>query len=108
MRVPRPARPMILASTALLWGALLLAPTQDLQASSELFVRPAPAPAATGEVQAAIRVRIAPGWHLYHSDLGQPDAVGKPTKVSFTSGGEWSAVHFPDPHRVEQPGLGEG
>jgi thiol:disulfide interchange protein len=99
---------MILASTALLWSAMLLAPAQDLQASAELFVRPAPSPAASGEVRAAIRVSIAPGWHLYHFDLGQPDAVGKPTKLSFTSGGEWSEVRFPAPRRIEQPGLGEG
>lgn len=95
---------MILASTALLWGALLLAPPQDNKARAELFVRPAPA--AAGELRAAIRVRVEPGWHLYHTELGQPDSVGKPTKVSFQSG-SWSEVRFPEPKRSEQPGLGE-
>jgi suppressor for copper-sensitivity B len=98
---------MTFTTTALLWGALLLAPPQDNKARAELYVRPAPAPAAAGELRAAIRVSIEPGWHLYHTELGQPDSVGKPTKVSFPSG-TWSDVRFPEPQRGEQVGLGEG
>jgi len=99
---------MYLSTTLLLWGAALLAPAQDSHARAELFVRPAPAAATPGEVRAAIRVRIDPGWHLYHSQLGQPDSVGKPTRVSFEGvPGEWSEVRFPQPKRSEQPGLGE-
>ncbi len=93
----------------LLVSPALLAPVQDSRARAELFVRPAPAPAEAGEVRAAVRIRIEPGWHLYHDDLGQPDAVGKPTAVEFEgAGASWSKTRFPDPIRIDQPGLGEG
>lgn len=85
--------------------ALLGVPAQDSRASAELFARPL----ADGRLQAAIRVRIEPGWHLYHDELGQPDSVGKPTQVTFPDEGVLEAqVRFPDPHRLEQPGIGEG
>ena len=93
---------MQLLLTSLLAAAPLVAPVQDSKARAELFVRPADAVGT--EVQAAIRIRIDPGWHLYHDDLGPEDAVGKPTRVSFEGAdGEWSAVRFPEPHVYDQP-----
>jgi DsbC/DsbD-like thiol-disulfide interchange protein/cytochrome c biogenesis protein CcdA len=80
---------------------------QDLKARAELFVRPAEGEGASPrEVRAAIRVHIEPGWHLYHDDLGPPDAVGMPTTLRFESG-EWSKPRFPAPLRLDQPGVGE-
>lgn len=60
-----------------------------------------------GEVRVAIEIRIEDGWHLYHEDLGNPDAIGKPTRIELTGEGvEWSALVFPEPMKVDQPGLG--
>ena len=62
-----------------------------------------------GEIRAVIRVRIEPRWHLYHSELGHPKAVGKPTVVTLDGEGvEWSEVVFPKPHKSVQEGLGDG
>jgi thiol:disulfide interchange protein len=59
------------------------------------------------EVRALIRVELEPGWHLYHKELGPPDAVGKKTVVTFGGTGiEWGETVFPQPKRLEQPGLG--
>ena len=85
--------------------ALLGAPAQDSRASAELAVRPLEG----AWHRAAIRVRIETGWHLYHDVLGQPDSVGKATVVTFPGEGVLEAqVRFPDPLRIEQPGIGEG
>jgi hypothetical protein len=70
-----------------------------------LWVRP-----EDGELRAAIRVVMAPHWHLYHgptkADMGL-DATGKPTTVEFSSDGltgaiEWGPVVYPKPERVQQ------
>lgn len=76
----------------------------DAQAEARLFVRE-----HQGEVRAALELELEPGWHLYHNELGHPEAVGKPTKV--TLGGEgirWSALRYPEPHRLDQSVFGEG
>jgi cytochrome c biogenesis protein CcdA/DsbC/DsbD-like thiol-disulfide interchange protein/thiol-disulfide isomerase/thioredoxin len=89
-------------------GAAALAPAfgrgAGLQkAHARLFAR-----AADGRVRAALEIRIDEGWHLYHDELGPPDAVGKPTRARLEGGGiRWSALRFPAPERLEQPGLGE-
>lgn len=86
--------------------ALVAAPVQESRAAAELFVRPVE---GTQQAMAAFRVRIDPGWHLYHDELGQPDSVGKPTVVTFPEESVSGArVRFPEPHRFEQPGIGEG
>jgi thiol:disulfide interchange protein DsbD len=55
------------------------------------------------EVRAAIEIKIARGWHLYHEELGHPDAVGKPTKITLTGTGvTWSPMRFPEPHKTPQ------
>ncbi len=59
-------------------------------------------------LRAAIQLKVDIGWHIYHSELGPPDAIGKPTVV--TPGGEgieWGEVRFPEPFRHEQPGFGD-
>jgi thiol:disulfide interchange protein DsbD len=69
------------------------------RARAELFAR------RDGElVRVAIRVAIDRGWHLYHSELGDPNAIGLPTEVELAGEGvAWSAVRFPEPHALPQP-----
>jgi cytochrome c biogenesis protein CcdA/DsbC/DsbD-like thiol-disulfide interchange protein len=57
-------------------------------------------------VRAAIEIRIDRGWHLYHEELGHPDAIGKPLSVKLTGAGiEWSEVRFPEPDKTDQPAF---
>ncbi|MCK6445875.1 MAG: thioredoxin family protein [Planctomycetes bacterium] len=73
------------------------------RASAKLYLRQHDA-----DVRAAIEVTVQPTYHLYHDELGPPDAVGKPTVVGFDGEGiEWSDTRFPKPHRLEQPGVGD-
>jgi len=59
-------------------------------------------------VQIAVTVRIASGWHLYHDELGHPDAVGLPTVVTFTGDGvSFSKARFPEPHEYDQSDISE-
>lgn len=82
--------------------SLAASPRAQGEAQAELFAR-----RDGNDVRAVVRVAITPGWHLYHTELGPPDAVGKPTTARFTGEGfEWSEVRFPAPIRLEQPGLG--
>jgi thiol:disulfide interchange protein len=66
--------------------------------------------AADGDrVLAAITFEVAQGWHLYHDDLGAPDAVGVATSIALSVPGvEFGPLRFPEPERLEQPGLGDG
>jgi thiol:disulfide interchange protein len=60
------------------------------------------------ELRLAVEVRIDAGWHLYHVELGPKDAVGKPLKIEFEAPGvEFDLPWLPEPHRFEQPGLGD-
>src|SRR5262245_61070673 len=67
-------------------------------ASAKLYLRE-----QQGDVRAAIAIEIDPEWHLYHDVLGPEDAIGRPTRVTF-SGADiaWSAVRFPEPKRLPQ------
>lgn len=60
-------------------------------------------------VVAAIAIEIDEGWHLYHDELGKVGGnqpVGLPTKVSLAAEGvTWGRVRFPEPLRLDQPGL---
>ncbi len=86
----------------------LLVPHTDAQglmkASGSLYTR------VEGEsLQLTLQIRIEPGFHLYHHDLGAPDSVGKPLKVELESDDvEFGPLWWPEPHRFEQPGLGDG
>ncbi len=61
------------------------------------------------ELQISLQIRIDPGFHLYHHELGAPDSVGKPLTVELTGEGvEFDKLWWPEPHRYEQKGLGKG
>lgn len=54
-------------------------------------------------VRAAIPIEIDGAWHIYHQELGHPQAIGQPTQVTFLGEGiEWGPVRFPEPVRLDQ------
>jgi DsbC/DsbD-like thiol-disulfide interchange protein len=58
---------------------------------------------ADGVVRVAIAIELEGAWHIYHSELGHPKAVGQPTVVTFQGEGiTWSPVRFPEPVRLDQ------
>lgn len=93
----------------LLWLTLLtlLAPSswgQMMKASGSVYSR-----VEGSELQVALQIRIEPSFHLYHHELGASDSVGKPLKVEFESDDvEFDELWWPEPHRYEQKGLGDG
>jgi thiol:disulfide interchange protein len=105
---PRTARPSRLLTTALASAGLLL--LLGTPAAAQSHARASMAHRVEGEdVRAAIQIAIDPHWHLYHDDLGWPDAVGMPTTVELSGEGvEWGAVQFPEPDVLPQPGIGAG
>ncbi|MCY3001611.1 MAG: protein-disulfide reductase DsbD family protein [Planctomycetota bacterium] len=93
---------------ACLWLLALFAPAaaaspaqfgaQAPKAKLELFTR-----AEAGEVRAVVRIKITANWHLYHTDLGSPDAVGRPSVLTLAGEGiEWGAARWPAPGHEEQ------
>jgi DsbC/DsbD-like thiol-disulfide interchange protein/cytochrome c biogenesis protein CcdA/thiol-disulfide isomerase/thioredoxin len=65
-----------------------------------LLERSAVAPG--GEVRLALKIRITDGWVLYHDDLGDPNAIEKPTVVTLEAPGvTFSRARFPKPVRKE-------
>ena len=94
MRLPTFLAPLV-------WALLAFSAFGQQEAQSTLYVR------RDGDaVHAAIEVKIARDWHLYHGptreDMGPPEAIGKPTTVTF-DGAEvtWQPVTFPEPEKVE-------
>ena len=62
-----------------------------------------------GTIRAAIQLEIDDGWHLYHTELGHPEAVGQPTSVTLSGEGiTWGEVVWPEPHRFSQEEFGPG
>ena len=58
-------------------------------------------------VHAVVELRVDEGWHVYHQDLGPPDAIGQVTEVELSGGGlTFGEVEFPEPERHEMPELG--
>ncbi len=58
-------------------------------------------------VHAVVELRVQTGWHIYHSELGPPDAIGRPTLVELSGGGlSFGDVEFPEPERHDEPALG--
>ena len=85
----------ILFLLALLLGATLTAAQNPVQA--QLYTR------AEGDLlRAALVIEVEPSYHIYHSELGDPKAIGKPTKLAFEGSASWSAVRFPAPVPHEQ------
>lgn len=95
-------RRTVLVLLAVLSAAPALA-ADNAKVAAHLYSR-----STDGTIKAALVLQIADGWHLYHTELGPPDAIGKPTVITMTAAGaEWSAPVFPAPKRLEQPGLGD-
>lgn len=99
----------LLALVALVcaWCAPGFAPTAQAQGFGNFFVQNAAGEFYTreddGQVQALIRIEVDPTWHLYHTELGHPEAIAKPTIVTFSAPGvTWSEPVFPKPHLYEQ------
>jgi thiol:disulfide interchange protein len=58
-------------------------------------------------VHAVVELRVDLGWHIYDPDLGNPEAIGKPTLIELSGGGlSFGELVFPEPERHEQVGLG--
>lgn len=76
---------------------------KDNPASAKLYARE-----EGGRLRVVLKVDIASGWHLYHNELGNPDAIGKPTTVRLGDDGVevWSDLRFSEPEKLEQAGLG--
>ncbi|HIG12196.1 MAG: cytochrome c biogenesis protein CcdA [bacterium] len=73
------------------------------KASASLYTRP-----AGDRIELSLQIRIEPSFHLYHKELGAPDSVGLPLAVTLMGEGiEFDELYWPEPHRYEQPGLGE-
>lgn len=71
-------------------------------ASAQLYSR-----VEGAHVQVVLRIAIDDGWHLYHDDLGNPDAIGLPTKVGLSAENvTFGRARFPTPDRLDQEGLG--
>jgi hypothetical protein len=99
----------LLALVALIcaWCAPGFAPAAQAQGFGNFFVQNATGEFYTreddGQVQALIRIQVDPTWHLYHTELGHPEAIAKPTVVTFSAPGvTWSEPVFPEPHLYEQ------
>lgn len=70
----------------------------DAHAKVSLFAR-----MVDGEARAVLRVELDPEWHLYHENLGKPDAAGLPTTIELAAPGvEWEKPIWPTPHEVAQ------
>ena len=95
---------ILLSLSALLAGAAPAFSAPQSKASGELFTRE-----VDGHLQFAIDIEIDRGFHLYHHELGAPDSVGKPLSVDLGGDGfEFEELVWPEPHRYEQPGIGDG
>ncbi len=70
------------------------ASAQNNEAKASLYTR------VEGErASAALVLRITPGWYLYHTELGHPDAIGTALKLDLSSEGiEWGEFVLPEPH----------
>jgi cytochrome c biogenesis protein CcdA len=87
-------RPLF-ALLALSLSPLVSAPAaaQDNEAKASLYTR-----IEGDRASAALILRVTPGWYVYHTDLGHPDAIGTPLQLELTSEGiEWGELVWPEP-----------
>jgi thiol:disulfide interchange protein len=84
------------------WAGVPLAASPQSSVKGELFAREV----GGGWTRVAVRISVPSGFHVYHEDLGPPDAVGKPTTLKFEGLEDVSKPFFPKPIRHEQPGAG--
>ncbi len=81
------------------------ASAQGNQARATLYTR-----SSGDDVYAAVVIRISADWYLYHTDLGDPDAIGTPLSLRFGDDGSgWSDPVLPQPkvEEVDDPYLGK-
>lgn len=92
-----------LLSLVLLLAAAAPAAAQPWQhASAQLYTR-----AEGNSLRAVVVIEIEPGWHLYHTELGPPDAIGMPTTANWTPAElAMGPLRLPTPERGVQAGLG--
>ena len=87
-----------------LWLAPLVS-AQQFKASAELHARQ-----VGGQVQAAVQIEVDSGWYLYHTELGDKNAIGMPLEFVW-SGPEldWSEAILPDPSvgKVDDEWIGK-
>lgn len=51
-------------------------------------------------VEVAIQIKVSPTWHLFHTELGAPDAIGQVTSIELASiDAEFGELRFPKPHK---------
>ena len=84
-----------LALLALSLGILVAAPAvaQNNEARASLYTR-----VEGDRASAALILRVTPGWYIYHTDLGHPDAIGTPLALELASEGiEWGEFVWPEP-----------
>ena len=100
----RPRLAPLLALVAVVVGLVAPAAAQGKKVDASLHTR-----VVEGRIQLALVLDIAASWHLYHHELGDPNAAGKPTVIELDAPGvSWSAFTWPEPERAVQVGLGMG
>ena len=83
-------------------GAPTVGVPAQAEASGQLYARREGA-----LVQAAILIDINEGWHLYHTDLGDPEAMGKALSIEMSGAGiEWGEPRLPQPTREDDEVFG--
>jgi thiol:disulfide interchange protein/DsbC/DsbD-like thiol-disulfide interchange protein len=54
-------------------------------------------------IEAVVSVSIDETWHLFHTDLGAPDAIGLAAQLKLQAAGvTWETPVFPEPHKTDQ------
>lgn len=80
------------------------ATAQGAKASGKLYTR-----TEGSDLRFVIAIDIDPDFHLYHHELGAPDAVGMPMSVKLSADNvEFDELVWPEPHRYDQLGIGDG
>ena len=93
-----------IAAVCVLAGTAPAAPAVPVQgeAVGRMYTR-----ADGSEIRAAVRIQISDGWHLYHTDLGDPEAIGKALSVEWGGEGiEWGEMTAPGPEREDEEAFG--
>lgn len=62
-----------------------------------------------GTVEVVVHLDIDDDWHLFHTELGAPDAIGLPTSIALKAEGvTWDAPVLPEPHKLDMEWGKEG
>ena len=84
-------------------GWLAPAATAQMEAEGTLYTR-----TEDDLVRAVVQIQVSPDWHLYHTDLGHPEGVGKPLSIELGGEGiEWGEPRVSEPETyAEDPERG--